>query len=63
MNERYDDWSLTQEEMELMNYLDSKRRLIKSRVRQLQLMESFNSDEDYCDYQTKGAFLTPRRLL
>lgn len=50
MNERYDDWSLTQEEMELMNYLDSKRRLIKSRVRQLQLMESFNSDEDYCDY-------------
>ena len=50
MNERYDDWSLTQEEMELMNYLDSKRRLIKSRVRQLQLMESFNSDEDDYDY-------------
>ncbi len=48
MDERYDDWSLTQEEMELMNYLDSKRRLVKSRVRQLQLMENFNSDEDYC---------------
>lgn len=52
MDERYDDWTLTQEEMEIMNYLDSKRRLAKYRVKQLRLMEDFNdghSDEDFCD--------------
>lgn len=49
MDERYDDWSLTQEEMELMNYLDSKRRLAKSRARQLEGFNDDYSDEDFCD--------------
>lgn len=50
MNERYDDWSLTQEEMELMNYLDSKRRLAKVRARRtMEDIENDYSDEDFCD--------------
>ena len=49
MDERYDDWSLTQEEMELMNYLDSKRRLAAARYRIMEDIENVYSDEDFCD--------------
>lgn len=49
MDERYDDWSLTQEEMELMNYLDSKRRLAAARHRMMEDIENGYSDEDFCD--------------
>lgn len=48
MDERYDDWSLTQEEMELMNYLDSKR---KTRARRtVEDIEDSYSDEDFYDW-------------
>lgn len=58
MNERYDDWSLTQEEMELMNYLDSKRRLAKVRARRtMEDIENDYSDEDFATGYEGRAYL------
>lgn len=54
MDERYDNWDLTEQEKELLNYLSAKRRLAKNRVEYLRQMEEYYINEQefepyYCE--------------
>ncbi len=51
MDERYDNWNLTEQEKELFNFLATKRRLAKNRAEYVrQAEEYFSNDEpDYCE--------------
>lgn len=54
MDERYDNWDLTEQEKELLNYLSTKRRLAKNRAEYLRQMEEYYTNEQelepyYCE--------------
>lgn len=45
MDERYDNWDLTEQEKELLNFLTTKRHLAKNRAEYLRRMEEYYTNE------------------
>ena len=50
MDERYDNWDLTEQEKELLNYLSTKRRLAKNRAEYSRRMEEYYADEQELEF-------------
>lgn len=51
MDERYDNWDLTEQEKELLNFLTTKRRLARSRAEYLRQMDTNEQEPEpyYCE--------------